>query len=239
MRVSVDSEPLRDLDGTQGALTPTLSPDGAQLSFVRAGELHVMAVDGSSEARQLTSGAEDGLTHGLADYIAQEEFGQLRGHWWSRDGRLAYLRVDERHIAPYPIVHMGGSDVDVESHRYPFAGDENPRVSLWVVNVQTGKHRQMRLPDEDGYLVRVAWWPNGRGGERLVVQWVNRAQDRLQLMAYRYSQPEVLLDEYQSPWVNVADDARGLKDGTFVWSSERTGFDISITTRQTAHSYVH
>ena len=224
VRVSVDDEPLRELPGSEGALTPTLSPDGAQLSFVRGGELFVMPVDGSSEARQLTSGAEDGLTHGLADYIAQEEFGQLRGHWWSKDGRIAYLVADERHIAPYPIVHMGDSDVDVETHRYPFAGDENPRVSLWVVNLETGRHREMRLPEDDGYLVRVAWWPNGRRGERLVTQWVNRAQDRLQLMAYRYSQPEVLIDEHQSPWVNVADDARGLKDGTFIWSSERTGY---------------
>ena len=122
VRVSVDGEALRELPDSEGALTPTLSPDGTQLSFVRGGELFALAVDGSSKARQLTTGAEDGLTHGLADYIAQEEFGQLRGHWWSTDGRIAYLRVDERHVAPYPIVHQGGNDVDVETHRYPFAG---------------------------------------------------------------------------------------------------------------------
>ncbi len=224
VRVSVGGEPLRELDGTQGALTPTLSPDGAQLSFVRAGELHVMAVDGSSEARQLTSGAEDGLTHGLADYIAQEEFGQLRGHWWSRDGRLAYLRVDERHIAPYPIVHQGGDDVDVESHRYPFAGDANAEVSLWIVPTSGGEAIAQPLPAEDGYLVRVAWWPDGTGGERLVVQWIDREQKTIRLIAFDDGGPTTLIDESQEPWVNVADDGRALKDGTFLWSSESTGF---------------
>lgn len=224
VRVSVNGEPLRELDGTQGALTPTLSPDGTQLSFVRAGELHVIAVDGNGEAKQLTSGAEDGLTHGLADYIAQEEFGQLRGHWWSQDGRIAYLRVDERHIAPYPIVHQGGDDVDVETHRYPFAGDANADVSLWVVPASGGDAVAMPLPTEDGYLVRVAWWPDGHGGQRLAAQWIDRDQKRLQLIRYDVESPVTLIDERQDPWVNVADDARGLDDGTFLWSSEATGF---------------
>ncbi|MCY3587948.1 MAG: prolyl oligopeptidase family serine peptidase, partial [Chloroflexi bacterium] len=171
-----------------------------------------------------TSGAEDGLTHGLADYIAQEEFGQLRGHWWSRDGRIAYLRVDERHVAPYPIVHQGGTEVDVETHRYPFAGDENAHVSLWVLNVESGDARELPLPDEDGYLVRVAWWPDGAGGQRLVAQWIDRAQQRLQLIGFDDEHSRVLIDEFQEPWINVADDARGLKNGTFIWSSEATGF---------------
>ena len=224
VRVSVDDEPLRELPGSEGALTPTLSPDGAQLSFVRGGELFVMPIDGSSEARQLTSGAEDGLTHGLADYIAQEEFGQLRGHWWSKDGRIAYLVADERHIAPYPIVHQGAEGVDVETHRYPFAGDENPRVSLRLIDLRSGTDAALPLPDEDGYLVRVAWWATGDGGQRLVAQWVDRDQQRLQLLAYDGEASERLIDELQEPWINVADDARGLEDGSFLWSSEASGF---------------
>ena len=224
VRISVDGEPLRELPGSEGALTPTLSPDGTQLSFVRGGELFVMPVDGSSEARQLTSGAEDGLTHGLADYIAQEEFGQLRGHWWSKDSRIAYLEADERHIAPYPIVHQGADGVDVETHRYPFAGDENPRVSLRLIDVQSGEDRQLPLPEADGYLVRVAWWPDGNGRQRLVAQWVDREQKNLRLFAFDGEEATTLIDEQQEPWINVADDARGLKDGAFLWSSEASGF---------------
>ena len=224
LRISVGGEPLRELAGSEGAITPTLSPNGTQLSFVHGGELFVLAVDGSSEARQLTSGAQDGLTHGLADYIAQEEFGQLRGHWWSNDGRIAYLEADERHIAPYPIVHQGADGVDVETHRYPFAGGENPRVSLRLIDPRSGEDEELPLPEEDGYLVRVAWWPSEDGGQRLVAQWIDREQKRLQLFAFDGRTSVRLIDETQEPWINVADDARGLEDGTFLWSSEASGF---------------
>ena len=225
VRISVGGEPLRELSGAEGALTPTLSPDGTQLSFVRGGELFVIDTIGEKQSIQLTSGAEDGLTHGLADYIAQEEFGQLRGHWWSKDGRIAYLRVDERHVAPYPIVHQGATEVDVETHRYPFAGDENAHVSLRVVDIATGTHRELALPEQDGYLVRVAWWPDSSGGQRLVAQWVDREQKQLRLMEFSdSSQATTLIDETQEPWINVADDAQALKDGTFLWSSESSGY---------------
>lgn len=230
VRVAVDGNPLRDVPGSDGALTPNLSPDGTQLAFVRAGDLFVVPVDGSAEPTRLTVGAEDGLTHGLADFVAQEEFGLLRGHWWSSDSRLAYVRVDERHVPPYPIVHQGGAAVDVETHRYPFAGAENPRVSLFVIDAAGGLAMQMSLPDEDGYLVRAAWWPTQgwptpNGEQRLVAQWVNRDQDRLQLLTFDDNgAATVLIDDQQQPWVNVADDARGLEDGRFLWSSEQTGY---------------
>ena len=225
VRIAIGDEPLRELAATQGALTPSLSPDGAQLSFVRGGELLITTCDGESEPRQLTTGAADGISHGLADYIAQEEFGLLSGHWWSSDGRIAYLRVDERHVAPYPIVHQGGGAVDVETHRYPFAGDANAHVSLWMLDVASGLTTQMSLPDEDGYLVRVAWWPSATDGPRLVAQWVNRAQNRLQLLTFdQDGVATVLIDERQEPWINVSDDARGLSDGIFLWSSEQSGY---------------
>ena len=48
---------------------------------------------------QLSKGATDGVTHGLAEFIAQEELDRFSGFWWSPDGsRIAYEEADERHI---------------------------------------------------------------------------------------------------------------------------------------------
>ena len=232
LRVRVGDGELREIAGTEGAVEPTLSPDGGTISFVRDGNLHLISIDGEG-LRELAGGAEDGLTFGLADYIAQEEFDQMRGHWWSRDSlQLAYLRADSRHIPPYRIVHQGGAEVSTETHRYPFAGAENPQVELHLVDADGGNARRLALPDEDGYLVRVAWWPDPDAeAGRLVVQFLNRAQDRLRLIAFDADgATTTLIDERQEPWINVAHDAQGLDDGRFIWSSEETGY---------RHLYLH
>src|SRR5919198_179644 len=186
-----------------GAVDPKLSRDGSRIFFVRDGEL--WSVDGCGE-RRLTSGAEPGLTNGLAEYIAQEELGRLTGYWPSPDGRLvAFEQADERHIPIYPIVHQGQYAVEVEEHRYPFAGAANARVRLGVADVDGGQTTWLDLgPDEDIYLARVDWHPDGR----LLVQLLSRDQRRLDLWAYDRpsGQRRLLLTEETSPWINLHSD---------------------------------
>jgi dipeptidyl-peptidase-4 len=162
-----------------GAVDPKLSRDGSRTFFVRDGELWSLDARGQ---RRLTSGAEPGLTNGLAEYIAQEELGRLTGYWPSPDGCLiAFEQADERHIPLYPIVHQGQDAVEIEEHRYPFVGAANARVRLGVVGADGGETTWLDLgPDDDIYLARVDWHPNGR----LFVQLLSRDQRRLDLWAY-------------------------------------------------------
>jgi dipeptidyl-peptidase-4 len=223
LQASVGGEPLRLLAGTEGALDARLSTDGHRVAFVLDNELWVMALDDDSP-RQLTFGAGDAFTHGVAEFIAQEELGRAEGFWWSPDGtRIAYEEADSRHIPLYPIVHQGAPGIDVETHRYPFAGQPNAKIRLGVLNLDTGETVWMDLgANEDVYLARVHWRPQGD----LVAQVLERDQRSSRLLRFH---PEtgaasVLLEERQEPWYNLHDDARFLDSGEFVWSSERSGF---------------
>ena len=145
----------------------------------------VVSVEGG-EPLQLTSGAHGtGKTHGLAEYIAQEEMGRRHGFWWSPDSaRIAFAEVDETHIPVYRIVHQGKDAVGEgaqEDHRYPFAGQANAKVRLGVVARAGGEPIWMDVggPDatlptaEHEYLARVDWLPDGS----LVAQLENRVAD--------------------------------------------------------------
>ena len=219
--IAGDAEPVA-IAGAEGAITPRLSDDGSRLAFVREGELFALPA-GGGEARQLTSGAEDGFTNGLADFIAQEEFGQSDGFWWSPDrSRIAFVEVDARHIPDYPIVHQGQDALDTEHHRYPFAGAPNARVRLGVVAADGSEPVWMDLGDEDDiYLPRVVWRPDGV----LAGLVLNRQQTELRLHLFDPDTGAVLrtLEERSEPWLNLG-DFRFLDSGELLWSSERSGF---------------
>ena len=209
---------------------PTLSPDGSMIAFIRDAEVYVVPVEGGAP-RQITFGARGtGKTHGLAEYIAQEEMHRLTGLWWSKDSQhIAFEEADETHIPVYRIMHQGKDETGPsaqEDHGYPFAGAENARVRLGVVPVEGGDPVWMNLGDDpDIYLARINWMPDGS----LCVHVQNREQTRLDLLRFDETtgpeRPTTLLTESSEVWINLNDLFRPLADGSFIWASERNGFN--------------
>jgi dipeptidyl-peptidase-4 len=213
---------LAPVAGSEGALDAHLSPPGDRIAFVRDGDLYVLPVEGGEPLR-LTHDAEAGLTNGLAEFIAHEELSRDRGYWWSPDGaRIAFIRADSRHIPEYPIVHQGKASIDIERHRYPFAGQPNAFLDLAIVDLADGSTRWLDLgPDRDIYIARVGWRPDGR----LAVQLLTRDQRTLRLLIFdRAGRATEVLEEHQRPWVNLAGETTFLQDGRIIWSSERIGY---------------
>jgi dipeptidyl-peptidase 4 len=217
-------DPLRLTTTPAVEIDPHLSADGSRVAFARDGELHVLELATGTE-RRLTAGAREGVTHGIAEFIAQEEMGRSEGLWWSPDGsRLAYTEVDETGVPPYPIVHQGRSTWEVETHRYPFAGGPNARVRLGIVPAAGGETSWLSFasPGEEVYLARVRWAPDGT----LLAQIQTRDQKCLRLLRFdpASGQPTTLLEDRTDTWINLHDDLRPLADGRFLWSSEASGF---------------
>jgi dipeptidyl-peptidase-4 len=215
------------------AIDPQFSPDGKWVAYVQNAELHVIAVAGGTP-KQLTFGAaESGKTHGLAEFIAQEELDRKRGYWWSPNSQsLAFAEVDETHIPVYRIMHQGKEAVGEgaqEDHRYPFAGMPNAKVRLGVVSIDGNEPTWMDLgDDEDVYLARAQW----ASSEKLLVQMLNREQSQLDLLLLNPTTGEnrTLLTEASDVWINLHKMLRpfpptpSLPNGGFIWASERTGF---------------
>ncbi len=214
------------------ALAPQMSRDGRKIAYVQDAELYVVDADGGAPSQRTSGARGTGKTHGLAEYIAQEEMSRAQGFWWSRDGAmLAFEEVDETHIPVYRIVHQGKDAVGdgaQEDHAYPFAGAANARVRLGVVAAE-GSTRVVWMDlgdDPELYLARVQWQPDGS----LTAQVTDRAQQRLQLLKLdpRTGKSSTLLEESSDIWVNLHDMQRPIAEGPFaghfVWSSERTGF---------------
>jgi len=224
--------------GPGPVLDPQISDDGSLVCFVWSDELYCVPADGSAPPRALTKGARGtGVTHGLADYLAQEELNRYEGFWMSADGsKVAYEAVDESHIFEYRIMHQGDPSIGgnaQEDHRYPFAGEQNPKVRLFVVSATEGDSEEVPTPVEfnltgpfgpDFYLARVRWLPDGA----LIVQVLSRDQERCELLRCDPATGEVksLFSEHTPTWVNAHEILEPIgKSGKFLWASEcKSGF---------------
>ena len=217
--------PLERLTETASPeIDPRLNADGTKVAFVRDDDLFVLEIASKKETR-LTSGAKPGQSHGLAEFVAQEEMDRFAGFWWSPDGAfIAYQETDEREIPLYSIAHEGSATWSIETHRYPFAGAANAKVRLGVIPSRGGETRWLELADknEDIYLARVNW----ENPSSMLVQVLARDQKSLRLERFdiKTGTRTRVLEEKSDTWVNLNDDLRVLeKTGDFVWSSERTG----------------
>ncbi|MGB9334664.1 MAG: S9 family peptidase, partial [Candidatus Acidiferrales bacterium] len=213
------------VSGDEPIADAKISPDGRWVSFVRDHNLCVASV-AAGETRALTTGGREELREGELDWVYPEELGITTAYWWAPDASaIAYLEMDERPVAKYPIQNSLGEPSETEWERYPAAGSANPIVKLFVTSVKGGAPREMDTgKDTDIYLPRVSWLPDSH---RVAIERMNRAQDTLELLAAdaKSGSSRVILTEKDAYWINVSDDLRFLRDGKrFIWSSERTGY---------------
>jgi dipeptidyl-peptidase-4 len=158
-------------------IDPKPCDSGERVAFVRKGELFSIDVATGKET-QLTT-ASPGLTHGLSDFVAQEELGESSGYFWSpKCDRIAYLEVDERPVDSIPILGYR-ADTDLMMQRYPRAGAKNPIVRAAVVDVASKKTTVISPAKDEHYVGRFAW---SNDGKSLFFQSLTRDQKRVALI---------------------------------------------------------
>jgi len=236
---------VRKLGDTGGAaIDAKISPRGRYVTYVRDQNLYAMDVR-SGRPIAVTADGRDTLSYGVAEFVAQEEMDRFTGYWTSPDDRLiAFTRVDESPVDVVPRFEIGAEGATVVNQRYPRAGRPNAIVELYVASLNDsgggqGSGRGQVSGDgpvsgasrvkvdlganTDVYLARVDW---SRDGKTLYVQRESRDQTTLDLLAVdpATGSSHVLISEHRTPWINLNDDFRALKNGDFLWGSERTGF---------------
>ncbi len=208
------------------------STDGSVAGFVQDNDLYVISLGNKKLVRITDTGTPEFL-NGKLDWVYQEEVygrGRFKGFWLSPKGRyVAFLALDESAVHSFTLVdHIvdGNHRVKPEEVNYPKAGDPNPTTQLGIADTRTGKVRWADLSSYEGQeplVVRVDWTPAGIC--HYMVQ--DRIQSMCDLRAYnpRKGTDHLLIHEAADSWVNRPPPARWIGDSTFLWESERTGYN--------------
>lgn len=215
------------------AMDARFSPDGRFVACIRGYDLYVIDLTTQQE-RALTTGGTQDLSHGLAEFVAQEEMDRHSGYWWSGDSQwLAYEESDQREVETLHIADARNPDAAPQSWRYPRAGRTNAKVRLGIISVTGGETRWIDWDRERyPYMATVRW---GKDAPLTIyVQTRDQREGVLYLVDHLTGTLSELVRETDAAWLNIDSDMpRWLAKGQeFLWTTERSGdWEVELRNR--------
>jgi dipeptidyl-peptidase-4 len=222
--VARPSGKVMELKTGPGAIAPSFSLDGTQVAYVRDNDVYRVDLATNTE-RRVTTGGTPEKTHGLAEFIAQEEMYRFSGYWWSPDAKaLAYAESDTSGVEKLALVDATHPEQGAQQRSYPRAGKANAKVRLGVIPVAGGKTTWVSWDAEKYPYLATVRWPK-KGPLTLLVQ--NRTQTEEVLLAadVKTGRTRPLHVEKDDAWLDLDQTfPRWLEDGSgFLWYTERHG----------------
>jgi dipeptidyl-peptidase-4 len=206
---------------------PTFSPDGTKIAYAKANNLFVYDLTSRKTSQITTDGKKNAIINGITDWVYEEEFAFVRAFDWSADSKkLAYIRFDESEVPEFSMnIYKKDLYPTVETFKYPKAGEKNAVVSLFVYDVATAAAKAITLGNySDFYIARMKWTNDANV---LCAQVLNRHQDNLDLIFVdgTTGAAKVVMNEKDNAYVDVTDNLTFLKDNSFIWTSEKDGYN--------------
>lgn len=222
---------LQALGENTGAKTSMeFSPDGAQIAYALNNDLYTIRI-GDGKVTRLTTDGSDTVFNGTLDWVYNEELATRNAqpaYAWSPDGKwMIHLRLDESQVQNHFVTDYQPVPPTLSYTRYPVAGTANPKASLHMIELSTGKSTPIPLSDDVEYIMPFfTWFPES---SEAVFVTENRAHTDLELMAWNPTtgKGRTLVKETDKYWVNENSYAAPIfLDGgkQFLWLSERDGF---------------
>ena len=197
-----------------------ISPDGKHIAYVRGSALFVCDMQGNEKC--LTQEISTDVTWGVAEFVAAEEMNRQRGYWWSPNSdALAVERVDNSPIEQITIADPSQPTSKPQTRRYPFAGTNNARTSLHIIDLNSKATTIKWDAEAFEYLTSVQWNKAG-----LVVSVMSRDQKLLDIRKVHIAtgETESLHIERDDKWVELVTGGPLLvAENTLLWCGERNG----------------
>ncbi|MGQ2982798.1 S9 family peptidase [Flavobacterium sp.] len=206
---------------------PTFSADNSKVAYASENNLYVYDIAAKTAKQITTDGKKNSIINGVTDWVYEEEFSFVKAYDWNASGdKIAYIRFDETDVPEFSMDVYGTNLYPSQyEFKYPKAGEKNSLVSLHIYDVKTNSTKQVKLGNyADFYIPRIKWT---KEAQTLSVQVINRHQNNLDLIFVDANSgtPKVILNETDKAYVDITDNLTFLKDNSFIWTSEKDGFN--------------
>ena len=204
---------------------PTFSPDSKKVAYAKNNNLFMLDLTTNLTTQVTKDGKYNHIINGTTDWVYEEEFGFVRAFEWSNDSKfIAFLRFNESKVREFSM-GVTGDGLYPSQHvfKYPKAGEDNAKVSLHMYSLTTKNTKKINLGVYE-YIPRIKW--STKEGI-LIATTLNRHQNDLKLHKVNAvrSSAMLLFNEKDAAYVSVKDDLTFLDDNSFIWTSEKDGFN--------------
>ena len=229
--VTADPDSLRNVK---------FSPDSNKLAFVRNdNNLYLFDLINEVEEQLTYDGSED-ILNGHFGWVYEEEFGTYDSYKWSPNSEyIAFIREDQTYVKEYALVDYEAQYPVVKYIRYPKTGEDNPLVSISILDLKNKEYRSVNLPDTSYYIPDIIWQTNS---SNFYFATLNRKQNDWNLYKYDFAtnSGELILNDSNDSWIdkksfftprnNATWASRGgfsfaiMENGELIWISEKDGY---------------
>ncbi len=220
-----DGNGVRALGTRAPAADPRPDPTGRFVGYVSAGALRVHDLATGEDRALADPAGADGISFGLAEFVAAEEMARSRGYWWAPDGAAILVeRVDETPVRVWHIADPADPASPATAVRYPAAGTPNADVSVFVVTLDGTLTRVEWDSHALEYLVTASWERAGSGQPLLVV--LSRDQQDMRVLAVDAASgaTSLIRADTDPAWVDiVAGVPATTARGQIVWTADAGG----------------
>tara|TARA_Y200000002_G_scaffold39619_1_gene28925 strand:+ start:1199 stop:3436 length:2238 start_codon:yes stop_codon:yes gene_type:complete len=216
------------------------SPDSNKLAFVRNdNNLYLFDLTNELEEQLTFDGSED-ILNGHFGWVYEEEFGTYDSYKWSPNSEyIAFIREDQTHVKEYALVDYEAQYPVVKYIRYPKTGEDNPIVSISILDLKNKEYRSVNLPDTAYYIPDIIWQTNS---SNLYFATLNRKQNDWNLYKYDFytNGADLILNDSNDTWIDrdpfIVPGEIGtwttkggfsfaiMDNGEIIWLSEKDGF---------------
>ncbi len=207
---------------------PTLSPDATKVAYGFENNLYVKDLASGKVEKITSDGEKNKIINGITDWVYEEEFSFVRAFDWNTDSnQIAFIRFDESEVPEFSMDVFGSGLYQTQQvFKYPKAGEANSKVSLHLYNLESKKRQELKVDKayEDFYIPRIEWT---KEANVLSVQFMNRHQDELDLWMVntKNNASNLVLAEKDNAYIDVTFNLTFLKDNSFIWTSEKGGYN--------------
>ena len=207
---------------------PTFSPDGDKVAFAKANNLYVKDLQSGTTTQITFDGKKNAIINGITDWVYEEEFAFVRAFEWNTaSNKIAFIRFDEANVPEFSMdVYGEGLYQTQQVFKYPKAGEANSTVSLYIHNLNTNETKEVKVDKRynDFYIPRIKWTNDS---DVLSAHYMNRHQNELDLWMINTGNntSNLVLAEKDAAYIDVTDNLTFLKDNSFIWTSEKDGFN--------------